>query len=98
EEGDSVQVGDVELTILHTPGHTPGHIVFFDRAGRLLISGDVIFHGGVGRTDFPQGSHQDLIASIKEKLLPLGDDITFVPGHGAISTLGRERISNPFLQ
>lgn len=98
EEGDSVQVGDVELTILHTAGHTPGHIVFFDRAGRLLISGDVIFHGGVGRTDFPQGSHQDLIASIKEKLLPLGDDITFVPGHGAISTLGRERISNPFLQ
>jgi len=98
EEGDRVQVGEVELEVLHTPGHTPGHIVFFDRAGRLLISGDVIFHGGVGRTDFPQGSHQDLIGSIKEKLLPLGDDITFVPGHGGISTLGRERISNPFLQ
>ncbi|MEZ3498105.1 MBL fold metallo-hydrolase [Pantoea sp. KPR_PJ] len=98
EEGDSVQVGKVTLEILHTPGHTPGHIVFFDRAGRLLISGDVIFQGGVGRTDFPQGSHQDLIASIKGKLLPLGDDVTFVPGHGPTSTLGRERISNPFLQ
>ncbi|WP_416412828.1 MBL fold metallo-hydrolase [Pantoea sp. App145] len=98
EEGETVQVGEVTLEVLHCPGHTPGHIVFFDRAGRLLISGDVIFNGGVGRTDFPQGSHSDLIAAIKTKLLPLGDDVTFVPGHGPISTLGRERISNPFLQ
>lgn len=98
EEGDSVQVGDIQLEVLHTPGHTPGHIVFFDRAGRLLVSGDVIFRGGVGRSDFPQGSHQDLIAAIKNKLLPLGDEVTFLPGHGEISTLGHERVSNPFLQ
>lgn len=98
EEGEVVQVGDVSLEILLCPGHTPGHIVFYDRASRLLISGDVIFNGGVGRTDFPQGSHADLIAAIKNKLLPLGDNVTFLPGHGPSSTLGKERISNPFLQ
>ena len=98
EEGEKVQVGQTTLEILLCPGHTPGHIVFFDRAGRLLVSGDVIFSGGVGRSDFPQGSHSDLIASIHNKLLPLGDDVTFIPGHGPMSTLGRERISNPFLQ
>lgn len=98
EEGETVQVGQTSLEVLLCPGHTPGHIVFFDRAGRLLVSGDVIFSGGVGRSDFPQGSHSDLIASIHNKLLPLGDDVTFIPGHGPISTLGRERISNPFLQ
>ncbi|WP_437608992.1 MBL fold metallo-hydrolase [Erwinia sp. V71] len=98
EEGDSVQVGNITLEILHCPGHTPGHIVFFDRAGRLLVSGDVIFNGGVGRSDFPQGDHQSLIESIKVKLLPLGDDVTFIAGHGPMSTLGRERVSNPFLQ
>ncbi|MCX8957402.1 MBL fold metallo-hydrolase [Erwinia psidii] len=98
EEGENVQVGNITLDILHCPGHTPGHIVFFARKERLLISGDVIFNGGVGRTDFPQGSHRDLIASIKAKLLPLGDDVTFLPGHGTVSTLGHERIANPFLQ
>ncbi|RRZ92831.1 MBL fold metallo-hydrolase [Erwinia sp. 198] len=98
EEGEVVHVGDISLEVLLCPGHTPGHIVFFDRASRLLISGDVIFSGGVGRTDFPQGSHSDLIAAINNKLLPLGDDVTFLPGHGPSSTLGRERISNPFLQ
>lgn len=98
EEGDSVSVGSVTLEVLHCPGHTPGHIVFFDRAGRLLISGDVIFNGGVGRSDFPQGNHQALIDSILVKLLPLGDDVTFIPGHGPMSTLGAERVSNPFLQ
>lgn len=98
EEGDTVKLGEITFEILLCPGHTPGHIVFFDRPSRLLISGDVIFNGGVGRSDFPQGSHTDLIASIKNKLLPLGDDVTFLPGHGPVSTLGRERISNPFLQ
>lgn len=98
EEGEVVRVGDISLEILLCPGHTPGHIVFYDRASRLLISGDVIFNGGVGRTDFPQGSHADLIAAIKNKLLPLGDNVTFLPGHGPSSTLGKERISNPFLQ
>lgn len=98
EEGENVQVGHTVLEVLLCPGHTPGHIVFFDREGRLLVSGDVIFNGGVGRSDFPQGSHDDLIASIRNKLLPLGDNVSFIAGHGPMSTLGRERISNPFLQ
>ena len=98
DEGDTVTVGKITLDIFLCPGHTPGHIVFFDREGRLLVSGDVIFNGGVGRSDFPQGSHEDLINAIHTKLLPLGDDVTFIPGHGPMSTLGQERISNPFLQ
>ncbi|OON40841.1 hypothetical protein BTJ39_07155 [Izhakiella australiensis] len=97
-EGDKVTIGESTLEVLHCPGHTPGHIVFFNRQQRLLISGDVIFRGGVGRTDFPQGSHGDLINAIMTKLLPLGDDVVFLPGHGPDSTLGHERISNPFLQ
>ncbi len=98
EEGDTVAVGKVTLQVLHCPGHTPGHIVFFDAASRRLISGDVIFKGGVGRSDFPRGDHSQLIASICNKLLPLGDDVTFIPGHGPLSTLGEERLHNPFLQ
>ncbi len=97
-EGDSVTVGNLALQVLHCPGHTPGHIVFFDERARLLISGDVIFKGGVGRSDFPRGNHATLIDSIKSKLLPLGDDVTFIPGHGPLSTLGNERLHNPFLQ
>ncbi len=87
-EDDRVNVGNVTLQVLHCPGHTPGHIVFFDDVSRLLISGDVIFKGGVGRSDFPRGDHGQLIQSIKQKLLPLGDDVTFIPGHGPMSTLG----------
>lgn len=98
EEGDSVQVGNITLQIFHCPGHTPGHIVFFAEKSRLLVSGDVVFKGGVGRSDFPRGDHAQLIDSIKRKLLPLGDDITFIPGHGPLSTLGYERLHNPFLQ
>lgn len=97
-EGDTVMVGEQALQVLHCPGHTPGHIVFFHAPARLLISGDVIFYGSVGRSDFPQGSHQQLMQSIVQKLLPLGDDITFLPGHGPQSTLGVERRCNPFLQ
>ncbi|MBV7403630.1 MBL fold metallo-hydrolase [Enterobacter sp. ENT03] len=97
-EGESVSVGHITLEVLHCPGHTPGHIVFFDDRARLLISGDVIFKGGVGRSDFPRGDHATLIDSIKRKLLPLGDDVTFLPGHGPLSTLGEERLHNPFLQ
>ncbi|BCU56197.1 MBL fold metallo-hydrolase [Enterobacter kobei] len=97
-EGESVSVGNITLKVLHCPGHTPGHIVFFDDRARLLISGDVIFKGGVGRSDFPRGDHATLIDSIKRKLLPLGDDVTFLPGHGPLSTLGEERLHNPFLQ
>lgn len=97
-EGDRVSVGNVTLQVLHCPGHTPGHVVFFDEQSQLLISGDVIFKGGVGRSDFPRGDHSQLIDSIKRKLLPLGDDVTFIPGHGPLSTLGYERLHNPFLQ
>ncbi|MBW5894390.1 MBL fold metallo-hydrolase [Pectobacterium polaris] len=98
QEGDEVSVGETTLAVFHCPGHTPGHIVFFDAESRLAQVGDVIFNGGVGRTDFPQGDHQALIASIKNKLLPLGDDVTFIPGHGPMSTLGHERKTNPFLR
>lgn len=98
EEGEVVQVGEMQLEVLHCPGHTPGHIVFVNRAARLMISGDVIFRGGVGRTDFPRGSHEALIDAIRTKLLPLGDEMTFLPGHGPSSTLGHERLTNPFLQ
>ncbi|WP_299997377.1 MBL fold metallo-hydrolase [uncultured Cedecea sp.] len=98
EEGDSVNVGETIFQVLHCPGHTPGHIVFFDPISRLLVSGDVIFKGGVGRSDFPRGDHGALIDAIKRKLLPLGDDVTFIPGHGPLSTLGEERRNNPFLQ
>jgi len=98
EEGDSVKVGETTFQVLHCPGHTPGHIVFFDPISRLLVSGDVIFKGGVGRSDFPRGDHGALIDAIKRKLLPLGDDVTFIPGHGPLSTLGEERLNNPFLQ
>ncbi|MBS0854740.1 MULTISPECIES: MBL fold metallo-hydrolase [Tatumella] len=98
EQGQEVPLGELSLEVFHCPGHTPGHIVFFERSSRLLISGDVIFKGGVGRSDFPQGDHQQLIHSIVSTLLPLGDDVTFIPGHGPLSTLGDERQTNPFLR
>ena len=96
-EGDSVMVGQESLSCFHCPGHTPGHIVFFHQGQRLAFVGDVLFKGSIGRTDFPQGDHQALITAIKTKLLPLGDDITFIPGHGPPSTFGAERLTNPFL-
>lgn len=98
EEGESVSVGALDFSVLHCPGHTPGHIVFYQAEQHLLISGDVIFKGGVGRSDFPRGDGQQLIDSIEQKLLPLGDDVTFIPGHGPRSTLGHERLTNPFLR
>jgi len=98
EEGDEVLVGEACLSVLHCPGHTPGHIVFINEKSRLAVSGDVIFRGGVGRSDFPRGDHQSLIQSIRTKLLPLGDDIAFIPGHGPMSDFGHERKTNPFLQ
>jgi glyoxylase-like metal-dependent hydrolase (beta-lactamase superfamily II) len=97
-EGDEVSVGDVSFTVAHVPGHTPGHITFFQEDLRFLLAGDTVFAGSVGRTDFPYGSHETLIAGIKTKLLPLGDDVQFLPGHGPASTLGEERANNPFLQ
>jgi len=98
EDEDRVTVGAVELRVRHCPGHTPGHVIFFDDPDRLAFVGDCLFAGSIGRTDFPQGDHETLIRSIKERLLPLGDDVTFVSGHGPLSTLGHERLTNPFLQ
>lgn len=96
-DGDRVQVGEAEFEILHCPGHTPGHVIFFNRAARFAQVGDVLFRGSIGRTDFPRGNHGDLIASITGKLWPLGADVTFVPGHGPVSTFGQERADNPFV-
>ncbi len=97
-EGDTVSFGNVTLEVLHCPGHTPGHVVFFDKETRVAIVGDVLFQGSIGRTDFPKGNHDDLINAIKTKLFPLGDDVVFIPGHGPLSTIGDEKRSNPFLQ
>lgn len=97
EQGDTVRFGNIELEVLHCPGHTPGHVVFFDRASRLAVVGDVLFQGSIGRTDFPRGDYDTLIRSIRERLWPLGDDVTFIPGHGPLSTFGDERRSNPFV-
>ena len=97
EGGDRVKFGNVEMDVIHTPGHTPGHVVFYDKETDLAFVGDVIFKGSVGRTDFIKGDQQALISSIREKLFPLGDGVTFVPGHGATSTFGIERKSNPFV-
>ena len=95
--GDTVSFGQVELKVLHCPGHTPGHIAFFHEPSRLAIVGDVLFQGSIGRTDFPGGDHKTLIKSIKEVLFPLGDDVQFLSGHGPSSTFGEEKKSNPFV-
>ena len=97
EDGDAVEVGSIRLDVLHCPGHTPGHVVFYQSAARLAFVGDVLFKGSIGRSDFPRGDHAALIRSIREKLFPLGDDVRFVPGHGAMSTFGHERRDNPFV-
>lgn len=96
EQGDSVRFGQVEMKVLHCPGHTPGHVVFFSDAARLAVVGDVLFQGSIGRTDFPKGDFDTLIASIRQKLWPLGDDVAFISGHGPMSRFGEERLGNPF--
>jgi glyoxylase-like metal-dependent hydrolase (beta-lactamase superfamily II) len=96
-QGDTVTVGEVVLQVRHCPGHTPGHVIFFHEAGRFAIVGDVIFNGSIGRTDFPRGNHQQLLHSIRDNLFPLGNDVTFLPGHGPTSTFGQERLTNPFV-
>ncbi|SEG62537.1 MBL fold metallo-hydrolase [Vibrio hangzhouensis] len=97
DEGDVVAFGHQTLTVIHTPGHTPGHVVLFNEEAKQAFVGDVLFKGGIGRTDFPQGDYTTLINSIKGKLWPLGNDVKFVPGHGPESTFGHERVSNPFV-
>ncbi|TXS89286.1 MBL fold metallo-hydrolase [Parahaliea maris] len=97
EDGDTVTVGEQTLQVYHCPGHTPGHVVFLHEGQRLAWVGDVLFQGSIGRTDFPRGNHEELVSAIRDKLFPLGDDITFIPGHGPTSTFGQERRSNPFV-
>ena len=97
DEGETVSVGELTFDIFHCPGHSPGSVVFFNPDMRFAIVGDVLFHGSVGRTDLPGGSHAALIKAIKTKLLPLGDDVGFICGHGPGSSFGQERLTNPFL-
>lgn len=97
EDGDTVTVGAQTLQVLHCPGHTPGHVVFVYQPQQVAWVGDVLFQGSIGRTDFPRGDHDQLVASIRNKLFTLDDDITFIPGHGPTSTFGQERRTNPFV-
>lgn len=97
EDGDTVTVGNLTLAVRHCPGHTPGHVVFVSAEAGFAAVGDVIFAGSIGRTDLPRGNHEQLIKSIRERLFPFGDDITFIPGHGPVSTFGQERRMNPFV-
>lgn len=98
EEGDQVEVGELTFGVLHCPGHSPGSIALINPAQRLAIVGDVLFSGSIGRTDLPGGDQRQLLKSIKDKLLPLADDVTVLNGHGPLTTIGRERATNPFLQ
>tara|TARA_Y100001968_G_scaffold293688_1_gene299770 strand:+ start:152 stop:808 length:657 start_codon:yes stop_codon:yes gene_type:complete len=96
-EGDEIKLANENLKVLFCPGHSPGHVVFYHPESKMVIIGDVLFRGSVGRTDLPRGDHQTLINSITEKLWPLGDEILFIPGHGPTSTFGQERKDNAFV-
>ncbi len=96
-EGDVIKFGNSELNTLHTPGHSPGSISYYSLEDKFIIGGDVLFYGSIGRTDLPLGHHDTLIKSIKEKLFPLGDDMKVYSGHGMPTTIGFERMNNPFL-
>ena len=96
-DGDTVIVGELTFGVRHCPGHTPGHVVFHHPGSKLALVGDVLFQGSVGRWDFPHGNQQQLIASITQRLWPMGDDTAFVPGHGPMSTFGHERETNPYV-
>ena len=97
-EGDTVTLGDQTFSLLHVPGHTPGSLVFYNAANRFALAGDTLFQGSIGRTDMAYGDHAALVAAIRAKLFTLGDDVTFLPGHGPHGTIGEERQSNPFLK
>jgi glyoxylase-like metal-dependent hydrolase (beta-lactamase superfamily II) len=97
EDGDTVTVGEATFGVRHCPGHTPGHVVFYHEGVRVAFVGDVLFQGSIGRTDFPRGNYQQLIDSITQRLWPLGNDMAFVPGHGPMSTFGRERLTNGYV-
>ena len=97
KDGDTVKVGSITLDVYFCPGHTPGHVIFYEKDTKIALVGDVLFQGSIGRTDLPGGNHQDLIGSIKNKLWPLGNDVTFIPGHGENSNFGIERQTNVFV-
>ena len=94
---DTVSIGNCTLNVRHCPGHTPGHVVFHSPEAKRAFVGDVLFAGSIGRTDFPQGNHQDLLDSIRNRLWPMGNDTVFIPGHGPESTFGQERRTNPYV-
>jgi hydroxyacylglutathione hydrolase len=98
EDRDQVQVGELTFEVLHCPGHSPGSVALFNAEQRLAIVGDVLFAGSIGRTDLPGGNHRQLLDSIRDKLLPLGDDVAIISGHGPTSTIGQEKATNPFLK
>ncbi len=98
QQGDTVRVGDETLQVRHCPGHTPGHVIFYHADNRVALVGDVIFQGSIGRTDFPRGSHPQLINSIRQQVLSLDDDVQLITGHGPTTTVGAERRSNPFIR
>ncbi|WP_295947503.1 MBL fold metallo-hydrolase [uncultured Bartonella sp.] len=98
EDGEILDCGGHKFEVFHTPGHAPGHVIYFNAEVKLALVGDVLFHNSIGRTDFPFCSYPDLIHSLKEKVLLLGDDVTFISGHGDMSTIGEEKRHNPFLQ
>ena len=97
KEGDTVEIAGHAFSVMHCPGHSPGSVVLYNSAQRFALVGDVLFRGSIGRTDFPYGDHDALIHAIKTKLLPLGDEVAFICGHGPASTIGAERASNPFI-
>lgn len=97
EQGDAVTFGNISLEVRHTPGHTPGHVIFFHKDSALALVGDVLFQGSIGRTDFPKGDFATLVTAIREQLWPLGDAVKFIPGHGPMSTFGHERRTNAFV-
>ncbi|MBM3389291.1 MAG: MBL fold metallo-hydrolase [Betaproteobacteria bacterium] len=96
-DGDTVTIGHCTLEVRHCPGHTPGHVVFHSKPGQRCFVGDVLFAGSIGRTDFPGGDYDTLIASITQRLWPMGDNTVFIPGHGPESSFGRERRCNPYV-
>lgn len=98
KDGDQVQIAGRNFDVIHCPGHAPGHVVFYNAEAKFIIMGDVLFKGSIGRTDLPGGDHATLLASIKNNIIPLGDDVNFVCGHGEGSSIGHERLNNPFLK
>ncbi|THA06446.1 MBL fold metallo-hydrolase [Rodentibacter pneumotropicus] len=96
-EGEVINVGDFQFNILHLPGHSPGHIGFIEQEKKAAFTGDVLFQGGIGRTDLPRGNYEQLISSIREKLFKLNDDMIIIAGHGPYTTIQREKLTNPFL-